>query len=108
MLHRGGVGDDLEQGRSPMKKLVTALAIAVLAVAPAFAKKYRQTQTSMPPDNTSLVQGSDAYAYVPGDQGPMVGRGDPNAVYAYGQYQGSDPDPFIRSQLYRDPPTNTW
>ena len=26
-------------------------------------------------------------------------------VYAYGEYVGQDPDPFIRSQLLRDPAT---
>jgi hypothetical protein len=26
-------------------------------------------------------------------------------VYAYGEYIGQDPDPFIRSQLLRDPTT---
>jgi len=26
-------------------------------------------------------------------------------VYAYGRYQGQDPDPFIRQQLKRDPQT---
>ena len=26
-------------------------------------------------------------------------------VYAYGEYVGQDPDPFIRSQLLRDPST---
>jgi hypothetical protein len=91
-----------------MKKLVMALAITALAVSPAFAKKYRQTQKSMTPDQVDIVEGSSAYAYVPGEQGPAAGRDDPNAVYAYGQYQGSDPDSFIRLQLFRDPPTNNW
>ena len=35
--------------------------------------------------------------------GPAVFGAPP--VFAYGEYQGADPDPFIRQQLMRDPPT---
>jgi hypothetical protein len=58
--------------------------------------------------NGIAFNGYDAYAAAPQDlyggtsvRGPAFG---PGPVYAYGRYQGSDPDSFIRLQLRRDPP----
>jgi len=84
-----------------MKKLAIALAIAALAVSPAVAKSKHPQKSS-----TSSSDPADAYAYAPNGQTPAMDT--PQSVYAYGQYQGADPDPFIRSQLQRDPPTVQW
>lgn len=65
-----------------MKKLMTALALATLAASPAFAKATHKHVLSA-------------------DTGYSVR--DPNAVVAYGQIVGRDPDPNIRFQLMRDP-----
>ena len=62
-----------------MKRLMTALALAALAVSPALAKSTH-TRAS--------------------DTGYSVR--DPNVVVVDGQYVGRDPDPNIRFQLKRD------
>ena len=86
-----------------MKKLAIALAITTLAITPAFAKsKHSQKSTTQ---TTGDPSGSDAYAYAPADQSQMRGHDVSQTVYAFGQYQGADPDPNIRLQLLRDPPT---
>ncbi len=85
-----------------MKKLAIALAITVLAASPAFAKSKHPQK-----DMTQTVgDPADAYAYVPANQSQPRLRGEdtPQSVYAFGLYQGADPDPFIRQQLLRDPP----
>jgi hypothetical protein len=65
-----------------MKKLMTALALATLAASPALAKTtHKHVLTT--------------------DTGYSVR--DPNAVVAYGQIVGRDPDLNIRFQLMRDP-----
>jgi len=79
-----------------MKKLALALAIVVLATSPALAKKYHKRTT----DEVNEQMARQAYASV-GDHA----YNSPYAVYAFGQYQGTDPDPFIRLQLLRDPPS---
>jgi hypothetical protein len=69
------------------------------------AKKYHKQVTTDPADQVADqgYAGSQAYAYAPGYNG-SAGASYPNPVYAYGQYQGADPDPNIRLQLLRDPP----
>jgi hypothetical protein len=105
-LHRIGVGDDLKQEIPAMKKLAIAFAITALAVSPALAKtKHQQKDLTQ---TTSDPPGEAAYAYAPGDQPQMQGRSATISVYAYGRYQGADPDPNIRFQLFRDPPTIQW
>jgi hypothetical protein len=89
---------------APMKKLVIALALVSLAASPALAKKYRKQVTTDPANQAAQAYaGSQAYAYAPGYNN-SAGSGYPNPIYAFGQYQGADPDSFIRSQLLRDPP----
>lgn len=63
-----------------MKQLVTALALATLAAAPAFAASHKMPKTA-----------SDAYASV-----------DSNLVVVDGQVVGADPDQNIRFQIQRD------
>jgi hypothetical protein len=83
-----------------MKKLVIALALVSLAASPALAKKYHKRVIADP-----AYQAADqAYAYAP-DHTYDASPGISQPVYAFGQYQGADPDPFIRLQLLRDPPT---
>jgi len=62
-----------------VKKLVTALALATLAAAPAFAKTHHS-------------QSSAASA----------AADDPYVVTACGQVVGRDPDPNVRLELMRD------
>lgn len=78
-----------------MTKLFLALTVVLLATSPALAKKH-QKPMSTDPNNAAYL----AYA-----QAPEHSHNYPNAVYAFGQYQGADPDPFIRQQLMRDPPS---
>ena len=63
-----------------MKQLVTALALATLAAAPAFAASHKMPKTA-----------SDAYAAV-----------NSTLVVVGGQVVGADPDPNIRFQIERD------
>jgi len=88
-----------------MKKLAIALAIAALAVSPAFAKTKHPQKSATP---TAGDPAGEAYAYEPNGQAKLPGQDTPQSVYAYGQYQGADPDSFIRLQLLRDPPTVQW
>lgn len=49
---------------------------------------------------TGSVSGVDGYGTGPFWQGEPT---DNLPIWRYGYYQGTDPDPFIRSQLMRDP-----
>ena len=71
-----------------MKKLVSALALAILAASPALAAthhKHAQTSTSQ--------EATSAYATT----------NDANAVIVDGKVVGADPDPNVRPNLLRDP-----
>jgi hypothetical protein len=68
-----------------MVKLVTGLALATLALSPAFAAKYAAHPAAKP---------TDAYAYA---------AQDPDAVVVDGQVVGRDPDANVRLSLRRDP-----
>lgn len=78
-----------------MKTFILALTVVVLATSPALAKK-RQKQLTQPEQQIAYQ------AYASADHN---GYANSYAVYAFGQYQGADPDPFIRLQLLRDPPS---
>jgi hypothetical protein len=85
-----------------MKKLIITLAVVTVAASPALAKKYQKRVTTNPDMQAYQSDPAyQAYAYQPG-------QGYSNSVYAFGQYQGADPDSFIRLQLLRDPPTVQW
>jgi hypothetical protein len=68
-----------------MMKLVTGLALAALAISPAFAAKHAAHRTATP---------TDAYAYA---------AQDPDVVVVDGQVVGRDPDANVRLSLRRDP-----
>jgi hypothetical protein len=87
-----------------MKRLAIALAIAALTAAPAFAKSKPSQKNETP----AAGNPADAYAYAPNGRAPLAGQNTSQSVYVNGQYQGADPDPFIRLQLMRDPPTVQW
>jgi len=92
-----------------MKKLMIGIAFGALAVSPALADAYQRT-TAAPETNRQAIQGNPAfraYAYAPpaGVNPSLLG---PYPVYADGKYQGSDPDPFIRLMLERDPPQRSF
>ena len=77
--------------------LVAAIATPI-AASPAWAK-YRHPNLAGPPNGYNVP-----YIYPP-DRGPH----SPPASDVYstrGRYIGSDPDPFIRGQLARDPAQN--
>lgn len=108
-----------------MKKLMIGLAIAAVAV-PALSITAAQANYLSPRAGGPMVvdetaygygprAGMHAYAYAPGPAygadsyaygvdtaTPQVLGSHP--VFVNGIYQGADPDPFIRSQLLRDPP----
>jgi hypothetical protein len=63
-----------------VKQLVTALALAMVAASPAFAKTHHSESS----DDAAVAA-------------------DPYTVIAYDQVVGRDPDPNIRFQLMRDP-----
>ena len=98
-----------------MKKLIVGLVLVTASAVPAFAAGSTWNSWNGPAahDRTGYMHersmrsayvaepGYGAYAAAP--VGPtMVG---PPPVFAYGEYQGTDPDPFIRFQLRRDPNT---
>lgn len=98
-----------------MKKLMIGLALTAMAAAPALADSYsagtkrdktasgpQASQSRMVTGSAAVRSGSDAYAYEPAPGEIFVA---PGAVFANGEYQGVDPDPNIRLQLLRDPPT---
>ena len=94
-----------------MKKLMIGLALTAMAASPALAagKYHRATASEAQASDNAIVTGStmpagaDAYAYAP-DTTYMAPA--PGAVFVQGEYQGADPDPLIRLQLLRDPPTH--
>jgi hypothetical protein len=67
-----------------MMKLVTGLALATLALSPAFAAKHASHPSA---------RASESYAAVQ----------DPDAVVFEGQVVGRDPDANVRLSLRRDP-----
>jgi hypothetical protein len=101
----------MEKQESLMRSLIlttvaAALATAVLSL-PAQAASVRHSWRHVPQlDDTygdaGSVFGSRSYGYGTGPywQGE---RTDDLPIWRYGYYQGTDPDPLIRSQLMRDP-----
>jgi hypothetical protein len=67
-----------------MMKLVTGLALATLALSPAFAAKHATHPSAMASESYAAVQ-------------------DPDAVVFEGQVVGRDPDANVRLSLRRDP-----
>jgi len=104
-----------------MKKLLMGAAFVALLASPAFAQSYNPDYGTgnvfnVPAAEAVGVTGSvgGPYAYAPapsyrhakrGTRAQAyapVGMGDSDTVYAYGKYQGRDPDPNVRLQLRRD------
>jgi hypothetical protein len=84
--------------------LAAALATAFLAL-PAEAASHRHHRHYSPSLDsaygaTGPVSGFGGYGTGPYWQGEPT---DNLPIWRYGYYQGNDPDPFIRSQLMRDP-----
>ena len=86
-----------------MKKLLIGLALTATAVTPSFAAGYQYRAADTTVTGPTMPAGSGAYAYAPGQ--PNYIAPVPGAVFVNGEYQGADPDPLIRLQLRRDPPT---
>ena len=75
-----------------MKKLMTAIALAMLAATPAFAATHH-----------ARVSAQQPYAGDDSASGAYAAASSGLAVYSFGRYAGWDPDPAIRFQLMRDP-----
>jgi hypothetical protein len=69
----------------------------VFLTLPAQATHYR---THFYAHHARLVTASGGWGTGPFWQGEPTDRGP---IWRYGYYQGNDPDPFIRSQIMRDP-----
>jgi hypothetical protein len=91
-----------------MKMLIATVALASAIALPAFAQNMNR-RAAEPPADRSFAQSRQ------GASQSFTLRGQPNSrahsarrstdVYdTRGEYVGSDPDPFIRSQLLRDVP----
>jgi hypothetical protein len=93
-----------------MKKLILSAAFAAMLASPAFAQSYNPQYGTGNTFNEPAREmsngfggGAQAFAQAPdavSDQGLHAGP----AVYAFGHYVGTDPDPNIRVQLERDWP----
>jgi hypothetical protein len=77
--------------------LIAGLAVVAADPALARAKQTAQRQCVDRPRDTTLSGFITNPAPRPNGCTP--------AVYQYGKYVGQDPDPFIRSQMLRDPRT---
>jgi opacity protein-like surface antigen len=84
-----------------MKKILIALTLAAVAASPALAQKNQKKQQQMADNPEAYAY--QAYAWVPTDNGS---KAKTEEVWLNGEYLGADPDPFIRSQLLRDPPSH--
>jgi opacity protein-like surface antigen len=83
-----------------MKKILIALTLAAVAASPALAQKNQNKQQMADNPEAYAYQ---AYAWVPTENGS---KAQTQEVWLNGEYLGADPDPFIRSQLLRDPPSH--
>ena len=79
--------------------VVAAAGLAVIAAGPALARAKHKVQRQCV-DRPQVFSWS-GFITNPAPQP----NGCAPAVYQDGKYVGQDPDPFIRSQLYRDPRT---
>jgi hypothetical protein len=95
-----------------MKTIIAVAAFAALVASPALAQDmYLQSQTQQPVQGVfaQAWQGGigtvDAFASANVDnQLPRSNSGAWDVYDTSGEYIGSDPDPFIRNELARDPP----
>lgn len=107
-----------------MKKLLMGAAFVALLASPAFAQSYDPDYgtgnvLNVPAAEAAGGNGFGSYAYAPAPRhltrheramraqayapaDETIGAGDPDTVYAYGQYKGRDPDPNVRLELRRD------
>lgn len=74
-----------------MKKLMTAMALAMLAASPAFAATKHSHMSASPAASGSYAAADTDYSAY-----------DPDVVVDDGQIVGRDPDPNIRFQIMRD------
>jgi len=80
---------------------IAAVGLAVTAAGPALARaKHQRAVTgcvAQPPRDVGVL----GFLFNPAPEP----NGCAPPVYVHGRYEGQDPDPFIRSQLQRDPQT---
>jgi opacity protein-like surface antigen len=80
-----------------MKKLIIAVAFAAAITSPAFAA------TAHPLSHRAFEAGrqSEPDAYSAQAQAQELSHSSSYDVYRHGEYVGSDPDPFIRNELWK-------
>ncbi|HTT47492.1 MAG TPA: hypothetical protein VMG39_05740 [Pseudolabrys sp.] len=81
--------------------LVVATGFAVAAADPALARVRHHHKVVRHCVNPPREVGLYGFLFNPAPEP----NGCAPPVYAYGRYQGQDPDPYIRLQLERDPKT---
>jgi hypothetical protein len=83
--------------------ILTAVTLATAALAvPAQAKHDRDRFDA---SHGRFAPGSDGFGSRPYWQGAPSNH---LPIWRWGYYQGNDPDPFIRSQMMRDPVYGPW
>jgi hypothetical protein len=80
---------------------VLAAAVAVTAADPALASSRHHKKIAHQCADPPRDSGVFGFLFNPAPQP----NGCAPPVYVNGRYQGQDPDPFIRSQILRDPQT---
>ena len=89
-----------------MKMLITVVALAGAIASPASAQNMNRRGVE-PPADQSFAQSRQGARQPLALQRQVNGRARASRFDVYdtrGEYVGSDPDPFIRSQLLRDVP----
>jgi hypothetical protein len=79
-----------------MKKLIIAVAFAAAITSPAFAAAHPLSHRAFEPGRQSEPDAYSARA-----QAQELSHSSSYDVYRNGEYVGSDPDPFIRDQLWK-------
>lgn len=78
---------------------VLAAGFAAVAADPALARAKHKAYPQCAPQRQEFSWGGWLFNPAPQPNGCAP------PVYAYGRYEGQDPDPYIRLQLLRDPQT---
>jgi len=79
--------------------LALAAGIAAVVADPALARAKHKAPRHCAPQPQEFTWGGWLFNPAPQPNGCAP------PVYAYGRYEGQDPDPYIRLQLLRDPQT---
>jgi len=86
---------------------VVAAVLGVTATDPAFARAKHTRHPKVVHRCASQAQHDVTLFGIFFNPAPQP-NGCAPPVYAYGRYEGQDPDPYIRQQIKRDPMTGYW